>query len=193
MDSFCEFCRNIPFAQLPSEEELAHPHQPSLAALQTSATRCRLCQMILQAIGDVRRSIDSEVRGEPESRFVMHHPRTDHTGARVSSYFGPSAPSNLNQSDGFGQDSVSLHTNYTGDVLRPWLFGNWWKMEDSTDDLYSDYSFPQLIGIGVRVSKSPRIHDAEGNSEEEVIYRGSGLRIRIYDGRMKVFHILLLG
>lgn len=114
----------------------------------------------------------------PESRFVLYYPGTDHTGARVSSHFGPSAPSSINQADGFGRESVPLRKNYTGDVLRPWIFGNWWKIEDFTDDLYSDYSSPQLIGIGVRVSKPPIIRDAEGNSKEEVIYHGSGLRIR---------------
>ncbi len=174
---------NIPFEQLPSEEELAHPHQPSLAALQTSATKCRLCKMILQSIDDVRRSIDKEARGEPEDRFLVIYPGTDSVGARVSTYFGRSAPANLNQAGGFIKpESSPLDTNYTGDVLRPWLFGNWWKIEDFTDDLYSDYSSPQLIGIGVRVSKSPRIHDAEGNSKEQVMYRGSGLRVRTYDG-----------
>jgi hypothetical protein len=188
MDSICDFCNSIPFERLPSEEELAYPHQPSLAALQTSATRCLLCQMILEAIGDVRRSIDNEARGVPEDRCVMFYPGTDHTGARERTYFGPVPPRDLNASVGLGRERLSLHTDYAGDVLRPWLYGNWWTLGDLSE---GPYHLPQLIGIGVRLAKTPKIHDAEGNSNKMVTYRGSGLRIRTDDGRLTSPRILL--
>jgi hypothetical protein len=45
----------------------------------------------------------------------------------------------------------------------------------------------QLIGVGVRLGKTPQIHDAEGNSKEKVVYRGSGLRIRTDEGELANF------
>jgi hypothetical protein len=61
-------------------------------------------------------------------------------------------------------------------TLRPWLFGNWWRAENPNLP-------PQLVGLGVRISKSPNIEDAIGNNEENVILRGSLIRVRAQEGR----------
>ena len=55
--------------------------------------------------------------------------------------------------------------------LRPWLFGNWWQSENPNGPL-------QLIGIGVRLSKTANIEDGEGNTSETVRLRGSLIRVR---------------
>jgi hypothetical protein len=69
--------------------------------------------------------------------------------------------------------------------IRPWIFGNWWKTRDSCATL-------QLIGLGVRLSRTPNIEDAEGNGKEihyengntrvNLYYHGTFLRIRTEDG-----------
>jgi len=61
-------------------------------------------------------------------------------------------------------------------VLRPWLFGNWWRSEDLNLP-------PQLVGIGVRLSTTAHIEDGIGNDEHNVALRGSNIRVRTQDGQ----------
>jgi hypothetical protein len=197
----CDLCNSIPFEQLPSEEDPGYPHQPSLAALEISAAKCLLCKMILEAVDEVRRSIHNEMRGIKESRYVMTYPKDKRTGVRRTVYLGQAVPHRIFGDPEVGQMSedicsrlllerLSQHAKYPGDVLRPWLFGNWWVRCDDLNEGFDQTR--QLIGIGVRLGKTPPIHNAEGNSKEEVIYRGSGLRIRTDDGRLTLpLHVLL--
>jgi hypothetical protein len=60
--------------------------------------------------------------------------------------------------------------------IRPWLFGNWWQSEDPNGPL-------QLIGIGVRLSRTANIEDGEGNTSESVRLRGSLIRVRSENGK----------
>jgi hypothetical protein len=134
--------------------------------------------MILNAISGVRRSIDKEKRGEGEDRMIVTHPGTDSTGARHATHLGPASPNDLRHEPNMSlvtSTGLGLGRESAGDILRPWLFGNWWILGDLSDQT------PQLIGIGARLAKTPRIHDAEGNPKEKVIYRGSALRIRTDD------------
>jgi len=197
----CDLCNSIPFEQLPSEEDPGYPHQPSLAALEISAAKCLLCKMILEAVDEVRKSIDSEMRKVQESRYIMTYPKDKRTGVRRTVYLGEAVPRNTFGTPEVRQRSediwphlllerLSQHAKYPGDVLRPWLFGNWWVLDGHLDEGFGQTR--QLIGIGVRLGKTPPIHNAEGNSKEEVIYRGSGLRIRTDDGKLTLpLHILL--
>lgn len=49
----CSSCKEIPFHNLPSEDEPAFPHQPSLAALESSAKTCHFCKLTLLAAGEL--------------------------------------------------------------------------------------------------------------------------------------------
>ena len=44
--SICQICQNIPFHKLPVTRKETWPHQPTLAALETSSTECPLCRLI---------------------------------------------------------------------------------------------------------------------------------------------------
>lgn len=44
--SICQTCKNIPWHKLPVTRKEAVPHQPTLAALEKSATECPLCRLI---------------------------------------------------------------------------------------------------------------------------------------------------
>jgi hypothetical protein len=192
----CDLCDSIPFEQLPSEEDSGYPHQPSLAALQSSAEKCRLCKMILAAVDGVQKSVDNERRKVEVDGFLMVSPKKDSRGASQSTIFGntpppldnrvqPSEAQMLHDMHSRLQvERLSQHTRYPGDVLRPWLFGNWWVVEHATEGIQQTR---QLIGVGVRLGKTPQIHDAEGNSKEKVVYRGSGLRIRADEGELSNF------
>jgi hypothetical protein len=67
------------------------------------------------------------------------------------------------------------------DVVRPWIFGNWWILHEEKVGTAPQY---QLIGIGVRIGKTPYIGDAEGNDKTTVKHRGSQLRMRALDGEL---------
>jgi len=49
----CKICKDIPFHNLPSEDEPALPHQPTLAALESSADTCYFCKLILLIAGEL--------------------------------------------------------------------------------------------------------------------------------------------
>lgn len=61
--------------------------------------------------------------------------------------------------------------NTRGPIIRPWLYGNWWLLNNVPGGPH------QLIGFGVRVGCGPRIEDAIGNTSQISFYRGSGVRI----------------
>jgi hypothetical protein len=197
--NICDLCHSIPFEQLPSEEDPGYPHQPSLDALQASAEKCQLCKMILAAVDEVQKSLDNERRGVKEDRFFIAAPEKDSSGAHQITNFGLTTPSLDNRVQPRSDEAqipnemytrlqaelLSQQTRYVGDVLRPWLFGSWWVVED--DATGGIQQKRQLIGVGVRLSKTPQIHDAEGNSKEKVVYRGSGLRVRTADGELANF------
>jgi hypothetical protein len=61
-------------------------------------------------------------------------------------------------------------------VVRPWLFGNWYILDTQN-------SPRQLIGLGVRLGVTARIEEAEGNTKEEIYFRGTNLRVRTTVGK----------
>jgi hypothetical protein len=71
-------------------------------------------------------------------------------------------------------------------TTRPWLYGGWWRYgEEGPADL--------LIGLGVRVGRTARIEDGEGNTRsmrtedgklhDRVTFRGTHLRLRTKGGK----------
>src|SRR2546421_11042165 len=70
----CKYCRAIPFATLPSEEEQALGHQPSLQASRTSAASCRLCALILEALFHVRQTVNDKHRGITDGGWSSSDP-----------------------------------------------------------------------------------------------------------------------
>ena len=178
----CRYCEAIQFADLPSEDEPGFPHQPSLQALKKSAASCALCALILDAVSEIRKSIDVIYKGGKRCGAIEYDPEGQlPDGRQVMGHFQL----------GDYHIGSDVHADKPGypfadDVsVRPWLFGNWWKTRDSSATL-------QLIGLGVRLARTPNIEDAEGNGREihydtgdtrvDLHYHGSFLRIRTEDG-----------
>ncbi|PNP80891.1 hypothetical protein FNYG_05706 [Fusarium nygamai] len=58
--AICRVCQAIPFDRLPAEEEAAYPHHASLDDLRTSANKCALCALLVQAIDEETRRSGAE-------------------------------------------------------------------------------------------------------------------------------------
>lgn len=174
----CKICKEIPFHNLPSEDEPALPHQPSLAALESSAERCYLCKLILLAAGELI--------------FILKNERAGNNNANPGGwmeYTSSKSPSGhlvtykSHQGWNLAGGSLASGTDYRGPVfmsprqlfpddgnIRPWLFGSWWTLPTNP--------LPQLVGLGVRLGATPLLEEAEGNTNEGVNLRGTNLRIR---------------
>lgn len=59
--------------------------------------------------------------------------------------------------------------------VRPWVFGNWWRLEDSSE--------LKLVGLGVRLGETGVLNEAAGNTEESIHFWGTNLRIRTDNSR----------
>jgi len=159
MTSLCNICKNIPYSKLPSEDELAYPHQPSLQALAISAQSCKFCKFIQDAVNELKKTFEDEKKGETVGRFILFKSTDTETRITTEKYFGPALPWNLPT----GQwakitvsSSSSVEERY--DVIRPWIFGNWWVLDKAGA---GSQPANQLIGIGVRIGKNPNITDAQ--------------------------------
>jgi hypothetical protein len=134
--------------------------------------------------GSMRRYDPSQVL--PDGRNVMAHFREGHYAPGsdgLMSRWPENQPSSSKPPYPFGGDKS----------VRPWLFGNWWKLGEA-DPL-------QLIGLGVRFAHSPNIEDAEGNgrikhfdNDDRVLidYHGTFLRICTEDGMSDSFTCLFI-
>jgi hypothetical protein len=176
MDQVCDFCKAIPFHELPSENEPGFPHQPSFRALKTSANNCSLCSLILMAANDCRKRINSNDSGEWREFFSKKLP----SGKSVSevTIMGAYAPGLGMRSGrpGVAPTPKEPPFPFKDDAsVRPWLYGNWWAL-DANPNVGS-----QLIGMGVRLGTGPEPEAAEGNTKDQVLYRGSQLRLRTDD------------
>jgi hypothetical protein len=197
--TLCTFCKNIPYSKLPSEDEAAHPHQPSLQALSASARQCLLCKSILDVVNELRKTFEDEKSGGGSHGWVTFNSTDKETGVATHVILGAVAPSRFREPFGTSKSeergSSSFPTNGKDtqftlskmfhkksephDVVRPWIFGNWWILHEEKVGAVPRY---QLIGIGVRIAKTPYIGDAEGNDKTTVKHRGSQLRMRAMDG-----------
>jgi hypothetical protein len=199
MAAICAVCRNIPFAKLPAEDEPAYPHQPSLEALAASAAQCQLCGFIQEAIAQLRTEIDNERNKRQAPRFTMFSSADKDTGLQSQLFFGPALPADLSGASQLGTGGAlggNPNASKSGrpmsklfgrkekepryEVVRPWLYGSWWTLNKVNGGSQPAY---KLIGVGVRVAKTPNITDAEGNDGKLVKLRGTQFRIRTLDGR----------
>jgi len=195
--STCAQCQAIPFATLPCEDEPGYPHYPSLQALKESAKICMLCRLILAGVHQTRDEIDREHKGKETAGCWVSFKSTklndqmdgSHKSRMECTKQGAfCAGSNQQVSQHSGQE-VALFAEpepyafpFEEDSLaKPYIYGNWWS--------YSKGGLLELlIGLGVRIGKSPLIEDGEGNIrdgfapdgtlEDVVHHRGTHLRLR---------------
>lgn len=196
----CKYCTAIPFADLPSEERPALPHQPSLAALRTSATTCSLCSLILDAGSSVRTYVEIEHRGLSDGSMRSYDPSYELADGRKvmanfrQGHYTPGSDGLMSRWPENQPPSSKPPYPFGSDkTVRPWLFGNWWKLGESGP--------LQLIGLGVRFAPSPNIEDAEGNGQIKhfdngdrvlIDYHGTFLRICAEDGMSNSFACFLI-
>jgi hypothetical protein len=174
----CRYCAGLPFDDLPSEEEKALPHQPSLDALSESAKSCTLCKLILWAAACSLTSPGGIVTYKapvelPDGRKVskrVFHGNYNNSGVMRGLSNGAMMIDTGNAQADLGEPwSVDLDARFpTGSNVRPWLFGNWYRSP------YSDKS-PRLVGLGVRLGTGALLEEAEGNSATEVDIKGTYL------------------
>jgi hypothetical protein len=179
----CDLCQNIPFEQLPSEEEDALPHQPSLDALELSAKTCSVCELIWWAAGCSLARPGGVVELQPN--IALPSGRKVLAEFLYSNYtaMGHGLENGVLFSDDTSAKPdlrppiyIDLRSHFpTGANIRPWLFGNWYKSVFDPNKLL-------LVGLGVRLGAVPGIEEAESNSKEKIRLHGTYLRIRTDDG-----------
>jgi hypothetical protein len=183
----CKVCKGIPFDTLPSEEENAFPHHSSLKALEKSAKKCPLCNLILWAGCCSLKPLGGGVTYGPgiklpsgktvmflsiESNYTDFGTHGTEKGACLTNDFSKPQPN-------FLEPRLESPENFPHDLkrVRPWLFGNWWESG-------LERRVPQLLGLGVRFGTSPAIEDGLLNDDKsQVTLCGSYLRIRTDDGK----------
>ncbi|KAL4897583.1 heterokaryon incompatibility protein-domain-containing protein [Aspergillus ambiguus] len=129
-----------------------------------------LCEFIAEAAAEVRTSVRVKHGGGSRGGHIVFDPRGkladgravmrhfqygDLPGDVVGETSPPSEPKPDRPAYQFNDDNT----------VRPWLFGNWWASNEGVGPL-------QLVGLGVRLSRTPLIEDAEGNGEE-IYYPGT--------------------
>ncbi|EXJ67965.1 uncharacterized protein A1O5_08579 [Cladophialophora psammophila CBS 110553] len=187
----CDICEAIPFGNLPSEEQNALPHQPSLDALEASKESCSICSLIWWAAGCSLVNVGGMVAFRsgveyPSGRKIMtqetesnYNPigllRAMENGAVFLDT--PSPKPDLREPVFMDPRSCFPATEEISGKIRPWIFGSWYKSP------FKDIPL-QLIGLGVRLGTGPSAEAAEGNTDEEVRLRGTFLRVRTDDGIM---------
>ena len=87
----------------------------------------------------------------------------------------------------FGEGARTPDARTHENVVRPWLYGNWWLL-DSASMMKQQVTCLQLIGIGVRLTKMPTPHQCRIYGGETIHFRGSCLRVFVRRGRPGPFH-----
>ena len=191
-DDLCELCASIPFARLPSENEPAYPHQPNIPALETSASKCRLCLVISFAAKSFKEQIAFEKTHGIDKAPVpwkMALPRAV-TSSNISTirFLGWESTESSEQLDlrhlrQNTEIAIRNRTEHESNVKRPWIYGNWWILE-------IPQAFPaiirhQLIGIGVRLTENIEPISTETLRSSVMIQRGSSIRICVDHGKQQ--------
>ncbi|EHK25914.1 uncharacterized protein TRIVIDRAFT_79618 [Trichoderma virens Gv29-8] len=203
--SICATCKSIPFDRLPSEEEPAYPHHESLANLEASARRCRLCQLLHHSIKDLQACIDDETsEGVFAADAAVSAAAEENNYERASVCFLQDtqrwqslrvfADGKLEATDlgkrlmenpgtlelakyGISTAPPTKEASPAHDKARPWLYGNWYLLAQPESRLLDATFKLQLVGIGVRISKLPFMHDCKTYGRRATHLRGSSLRV----------------
>jgi hypothetical protein len=174
-NGICNYCNDIKFNSLPSEDEPGVPHQPCFAALKTSAETCQLCHLLCKALDMTRDEIREEHHGRNPQTASAHkyaNGKFIHCGR-----FGPGSYMNGLPTRKHDDPSSNETVKFAEDTdVQPWLFGNWWTCNSRDDDNVDDL---RLIGLGVRLGRTPE--STEGTGTGSPRYRGTYLRIRTDD------------
>jgi hypothetical protein len=191
--NLCDVCAKIPFHALPSEEENAYPHYPTLHALEESAQICGLCALLYWAAGCSLIDYGGMVTFHPsitlqsgekirlrstEGMYNGMGMRAFENGAMMLDFSAPVAdprpPLQADLKDRFPNGTMTR--NGTTEQVRPWLFGNWYESD------FGEREEPLMIGLGVRLGTSGRIEDSVDRENDTVHIRGSYLRYRTDKG-----------
>lgn len=177
---YCSFCRGISFHTLPHEEDPGFPHQPSFASLKLSVRSCPLCYLLLRGINETRPGVRD---GGGFRLFTSHEKESTRIQVEVilGAYAGPSGGGLV--TDPPFQPLDELRKLIDDDnVLKPWLYENQYVSAENEK---------LLISIGVRLGKSAEITAVKGNTKESVVLRGSQLRLRTSDGKLRL-HLIVI-
>jgi hypothetical protein len=171
MMNSCRYCLDLPFDRLPSENEDALPHQPSLADLALSAKTCTVCRLINNAVENLQ---DRIATGRPTQSFTL--PGRDHKDITTKTCRPPKQVEFQLKEESQNRKPLFPHglpeqVEKAGPI-RPWLYGNWWIVNGDEENL-------KLLGMGVRIGRGPSPFEAEGEEKwGEVSFRGSSLRLQ---------------
>jgi len=154
--------------------------------------------LILKAVDSIKEDVSGNPLQRPRpqdiapapgmQRQIAHVPFSLPSGRRETfqlhlGYYPPAEMSGI----GLSPNTIYLPNSSVASSdrrkpLRPWLFGGWWKFRDSANG-------DQLIGLGVRLSRSPFLEHAEGNAlgvrVNSIALRGTHLRLRVAEGELK--------
>ncbi|KAJ3531719.1 hypothetical protein NM208_g8757 [Fusarium decemcellulare] len=195
----CNVCHDIPFDRLDFEEGLGYPHQPTIQDLLASSESCGLCNLIFQSILQIED--DHEKTNYPVKRDLILRMKEEPTAVvqtvddsgkgrfatrqqliRVKDVYvgfvalrSPMAHSfvetNQEPLQDLGTSPLPPITSQH-EPLRPWLYGNYWTLAGVAD------CPPQLIGLGVRLSRHPELEMThETDSIARFLFRGSEIRL----------------
>jgi hypothetical protein len=113
---------------LPYEQDLGIPHQPSFAALKSSARSCLLCYLLLKGINDTRASL----QGQPLGDWCLSVAPGNESFSTVV-IIGAYAPGGTYSTSQPLERAQELSKVEFGDdsVLKPWLYGNWYTSDEN--------------------------------------------------------------
>jgi hypothetical protein len=183
----CSLCKSIAPFHLPSEEEDGMAHHETLEALEESAETCTLCYLLYYAAGcslvALKGLKSTQTFTLPSGRetFLVEQSKLYLGGGLKVQYHecGTRVIGNNPEIDDRLPESVRPKSVFPngctpddahGKVVRPWLFGSWWKHPISNRAL--------LIGLGVRLGTSPSFEDGVNCNQDEVVTHGTFLRFR---------------
>ncbi|KAK0629359.1 heterokaryon incompatibility protein-domain-containing protein, partial [Bombardia bombarda] len=201
MSSNCSICTAIPWFELQPEDVFATAHHPSRKALETSAKRCVLCRMVLQAAvssykdtrgirngrgywrqfdGVLYQDVDNTVRNVSYVKELGSCMPVTSTDFRKGPTGGPAvvAPTGAPNPEGEHVEEKiprleGLDLNEPPEDMPVWVYGNFWAENEGKAG--GDTSNLRLMGIGARFAKSASHFDVFGGSRDQIKLCGSSI------------------
>ncbi|CEI68221.1 unnamed protein product [Fusarium venenatum] len=197
----CNVCQDIPFDKLNCEEGPGHAHQESIQHLLSSSERCELCELILDTIIEIEKehkrfdypirselienssklkeapvnvleSIDDSGEGQFFTRQQLFKENNVLVGTVV--WRSPLAHRFVETKEGPENDPDASFSHLVPSKYdsKPWIYGNYWTLNGIEN------CQPQLIGLGVRLSRGPELEVMNGSQKiVHYLFRGSQIRI----------------